>query len=135
MPNLARNLDASSAGDRSYVTDTPIDYSVPYQSRIKGASRHFGFFPFFAKKPWPVIQEYIKHYTSPGELVCDPFSGSGVTPVEALVLGRRTVASDINPFARFITRMTAVAPVDVAALRAAFEGVRSAAREPVESLD
>jgi hypothetical protein len=135
MPNLARNLDASSPGDRPHVTDTPIDYSVPYRSRIKGASRHFGFSPFFAKKPWPVIQEYIKHYTSPGELVCDPFSGSGVTPVEALVLGRRTVASDINPFARFITRMTAVAPVDVAALRASFDEVRAAALAPIEALD
>jgi 16S rRNA G966 N2-methylase RsmD len=135
MPNLARNLDAEPRGTRPRVTDRPVDYSIPYKSREKGASRHYGFFPFFAKKPWPVIQEYINHYTSPGDLVCDPFSGSGVTAVESLVLGRRATATDINPIARFITRMTAVAPVDLEALRVAFEYVRSVAQEPIESLN
>jgi len=134
MPNLARDVSARPYGIRSGVTDKPIDYSIPYRSRAKGAARHFGFFPFFAKKPWPVIQEYINHYTSAGDLVGDPFCGSGVTAVEALVLGRRSVASDINPVARFITRMTAVAPVDLDTLGDAFEFVRSVAQEPIESL-
>ncbi len=135
MPNLARSANAEPRRARSGVTDKPIDYSVPYRAREKGAFRHYGFFPFFAKKPWPVIQEYINHYSSPGDLICDPFSGSGVTAVEALVLGRRAVASDINPVARFITRMTAIAPVDLAALRIAYEYVRSVAQAPIESLN
>jgi hypothetical protein len=134
MPNLARRVDAARPGDRASVPDAPIDYSVPYKTRVKGASRHFGFLPFFAKKPWPVVQEYINHYSSPGELVCDPFSGSGVTPVEALVLGRRAAGSDINPVAIFITRMTAIAPVDIDALRAAYEQVRSEVRDRINSL-
>lgn len=135
MPNLARNADAEPRSTRPRVTDNPIDYSIPYKSRAKGASRHYGFFPFFAKKPWPVIQEYINHYTSPGDLVCDPFSGSGVTAVESLVLGRRAAASDINPIARFITRMTAVAPVDLEALKMAYEYVRSVAQDAIEALN
>lgn len=117
------------------VPDVPIDFSVPYRPRESGANRHFGFFPFFAKKPWQVVQEYIKHYTVPGDLVCDPFVGSGVTAVEALVLGRRTVAGDINPVARFITRMTAVAPVDLVALQAAYEQVRASAQADIGALD
>ena len=117
------------------VPDKPIDASLPYRPREKGASRHFGFFPFFAKKPWQVVQAYIKHYAPLGGLVCDPFAGSGVTPVEALVLGRRAVASDINPVARFITRMTAVAPVDLVELHAAYEQVRVAAQAPIEALN
>lgn len=117
------------------VPDAPIDFSVPYRPREKGSARHFGFFPFFAKKPWQVVQEYIKHYTAPGDLVCDPFAGSGVTPVEALVLGRRAVASDINPVARFITHMTAIAPVDLAALQLAYEQVRATAQVAVDGLD
>jgi len=80
------------------------------------------------------VQEYIKHYSRPGDLVCDPFSGSGVTPVEALVLGRRAVASDINPVARFITRMTAVAPIDIPRLQVAFERVSAVAQAHVEEL-
>ena len=117
------------------VPDSPIDFSVPYRSRERGAARHFGFFPFFAKKPWPVVQEYITHYTQVGDLVCDPFSGSGVTAVEALILGRRAVASDINPVARFITRMTAVSPVDLHLLRQSYQQVRAVAEAPIKALD
>lgn len=135
MPNLARNTHALTDGERPRIPDDPIDYSVPYQSRIAGAARHYGFLPFFAKKPWPVVQAYINHYTSPGDLVGDAFSGSGVTPVESLVLGRRAVATDINPIARFITRMTAVAPVDLELFRATFEQVRAIAQRPIEALD
>jgi len=113
----------------------PIDYSVPYRTRTRGADRHFGFFPFFAKKPWPVVQEYIRHYSSRGDTVLDPFSGTGVTPVEALVLRRRTIASDINPLSRFITEMTALSPVDISKLREAFDLVRADAAKEVQAID
>lgn len=135
MSNWALRTDPFPEGDNLAIPDTPIDISIQYSSRVKGAARHFGFFPFFAKKPWPVVQEYIKHYTASGELVCDPFAGSGVTPVEALVLGRRAVAGDINPVARFITQMTAVAPVDLTRLNTAYDRVRLTAQKSIEQLD
>lgn len=135
MVSAAASILALPEGEEHPVVDIPIDASIPYQSRQKGASRHFGFFPFFAKKPWPVVQEYIKHYTHPGDLVCDPFAGSGVTPVEALVLGRRAVAGDINPVARFITRMTAIAPVNLAALQSAYQQIEREVRGQIEALD
>jgi|GEM_PF-3277061 len=121
-------------GEHSEPID-PVETSVPFSSRGVDGNRHFGFFPFFAKKPWPVVQAYIRHYTAAGDLVCDPFSGSGVTPVEALVLRRRVVASDINPVAQFITQMTAVALVDLDALTSAFQTVRARAKLPIEALD
>ena len=135
MSNLARRTKPYPEADKASVTNTPISFSVPYKSRERGGSRHYGFFPFFAKKPWPVVQEYIKHYTSPGDIVCDPFVGSGVTAVEALILGRRAIAGDINPVARFITRMTAVAPVDLDALREAYKHVQSIAQSTIEAID
>src|SRR5437660_3463033 len=135
MSRWALRREDASKVDWLEIPDTPIDFSIPYRSREKGASRHFGFFPFFAKKPWPVVQEYIRHYTNPGDLVCDPFAGSGVAPVEALVLGRRTIAGDINPVARFITQMTAVAPIDLKRLNEAYNQVSSAAKKAIESLD
>lgn len=138
MVSTARLIGSVPDSERMHVPDAPIDRSIPYEPRGKNAlrlSRHFGFFPFFAKKPWQVVQAYIDHYTAPGDLVCDPFAGSGVTPVEALVLGRRAVASDINPVARFITRMTAIAPVDIAGLDAAYSRVRAAVQSRIEALD
>lgn len=135
MSNRALRRGEEAWVDQFELPDTPIDFSIPYKTREKGASRHFGFFPFFAKKPWPVVQEYIRYYTKPSDLVCDPFAGSGVTPVEALVLGRRTLAGDINPVARFITRMTAIAPVNIASLHEAFHQVSSIAKKNIENLD
>lgn len=134
MTNLARNIENNFDNTNSGIVNQPIDYSVPYKSRQTTTPRHFGFFPFFAKKPWQVVQAYIKHYTLPGDLVCDPFAGSGVTAVEALVLGRRAIAGDINPIARFIARTTAVAPVNIDDLNAAFNRVRDIAKKPIEEL-
>jgi len=135
MANWPLRTDATPESNQPLIPDTPIDFSIPFKSREAGAARHFGFFPFFAKKPWPVVQEYIKHYTRLGDLVCDPFAGSGVTPVESLVLGRRAIAGDINPVARFITRMTAVAPVNLARLNEAYNQVSSIAEVAITSLD
>lgn len=135
MSSWALRREESSKVDRPEVPNTPIDFSIPYRSRESGAARHFGFFPFFAKKQWPVVQEYIRHYSKSGDLVCDPFAGSGVTPVEALVLRRRTIAGDINPVARFITRMTAVAPIDLTRLNEAYNQVSSQAKDAIEFLD
>jgi len=135
MVSAALHVSPVTNINEAGVPDGPIDYSVPYRPREGGAERHFGFFPFFVKKPWQVMQEYIKHYTPPGALVCDPFIGSGVTAIESLVLGRRAVATDINPVARFITRMTAIAPIDLDGLQAAYEQVRDSVGQLIVSLD
>lgn len=135
MSNLAERIDAMGASEYRSVPDEPIDHSILYKSRQKNVPRHFGFFPFFAKKPWQVVQTYIKHYSNAGDLVCDPFAGSGVTAVEALVLRRRAVASDINPVARFITQMTAITPVNLELLDKAYEQVSTIAKRPIEALD
>lgn len=41
----------------------------------------------------------IHEYSGPGDVVLDPFSGSGVIPLEAIKLERNAVAIDINPVA------------------------------------
>jgi hypothetical protein len=45
----------------------------------------------------PPIQFYIERLTKPGQLVCDPFLGSGTTAVACRNLGRRFVGCDIDP--------------------------------------
>jgi len=56
------------------------------------------------KKPYDAVEAYIEHYTSEGDLVLDPFCGSGTTALAALMRGRKAVAVDISPAATFITR-------------------------------
>ena len=55
---------------------------------------------FFPELPRWIIEKYSKR----GDWVLDPFAGSGTTNVEAMVLGRPSIALDIDPFARFLTK-------------------------------
>ena len=44
----------------------------------------------------------IKHFTKEGDTVLDPFGGSGVTAIEAVLNGRNGIQNDINPLANFV---------------------------------
>jgi len=56
------------------------------------------------KKPHDAVEAYIEHYTSEGDLVLDPFCGSGTTALAALMRGRKAVAIDVSPAATFVSR-------------------------------
>ncbi|MEI6613737.1 MAG: DNA methyltransferase, partial [Chrysiogenales bacterium] len=47
----------------------------------------------------------IKYFTKPGETVYDPFMGGGTTLVEAMRLGRRSIGTDINSLAVFVSKV------------------------------
>ncbi|MFX1515130.1 MAG: DNA methyltransferase [Promethearchaeota archaeon] len=61
---------------------------------------------FFARKQEDVIREYIQTFSKKGDIVCDPFCGSGVMIGEAIRLSRKAIGIDINPVSIFITRNT-----------------------------
>ena len=75
---------------------------------------------YWSKKPHDAIQQYIRHYTKPGDIVLDSFCGSGGTALAALLEGRKALAIDRSPAATFITKNYCT-PVDPYALR---EGLR-----------
>jgi site-specific DNA-methyltransferase (adenine-specific) len=56
-----------------------------------------------AEKPPEVAEVLIRQSTEPGEIVIDPFMGSGSTGVAALRLGRRFLGNDLCAEARIIT--------------------------------
>lgn len=49
------------------------------------------------EKPRRLMSEIIADFTAPGELVCDPFMGSGTTGVAAVRAGRRFIGIELNP--------------------------------------
>lgn|SRR3990167_8184708 len=53
----------------------------------------------------------IKRYSKENDLILDPFSGSGTTNVEALLLRRNSVGIDVDPFSRFLSKVK-VTPLD-----------------------
>lgn len=64
--------------------------------------RHYGVHGYFTKQSWDIVQTYIKNFTQVGDLVLDPFGGSGVTAVEAMMTNRKGINVDINPMAIFL---------------------------------
>lgn len=83
----------------------PILHRIPAERQA--AKRHYGVHPYFTRRPANVVRGYIKHFTQPGESVLDPFGGSGVTAIEAMLLNRRGIHNDINPLANFIAAQIA----------------------------
>ena len=45
---------------------------------------------------------FIERLTRPGDAVYDPFMGRGTTPLQAALMGRRPVGSDINPLSAML---------------------------------
>ena len=107
-----------------------FDYSnIKPLSEIKdlmkqSAKRHFGVHPYFTKQVWNVVQDYIKNFTRPGDLVLDPYGGSGVTLVEALILSRKAIHVDINPLANFIVQ-NLITPIDINRLREEYTHIQT----------
>ncbi|TNO85928.1 hypothetical protein FHR08_27745 [Bacillus cereus] len=46
----------------------------------------------------------IKKFSKEGDLILDPFMGSGTTAVESMQLGRNVIGTDISPYAALLTR-------------------------------
>jgi len=60
--------------------------------------------PYIGKLKTSLARTLINQYSKPGQVILDPFSGSGVVPLESLLLGRGTIANDVNPYAAALTR-------------------------------
>ena len=82
-----------------------------------------------AVKPGAVVRTLIAQSTTPGELVVDPFCGSGVVGVEARALERRFLLGDID-LAYLDPALASLAPAGAIVARAA--EVLEDAREPPE---
>lgn len=67
--------------------------------------------PYFAMFPEQFVEQQLLSYTSPGDLVFDPFCGRGTTVFESLLKNRRAAGSDVNPVAACIASAKATAPI------------------------
>lgn len=66
--------------------------------------------PYVGKMKSGMARVLIALYSRPGDTVLDPFSGSGVVPLEAVLCGRRAWANDLSPYAYTLTRGKLEAP-------------------------
>src|SRR5437870_399960 len=93
-------------------------------SRYKNQSKFTHYlFRFPAKFHPPVARCLIERYSREGDVVLDPFCGSGTLLVEALLSGRDAIGVDIDPVAAFISRVKST-PIDPAELERAFKRLK-----------
>ena len=107
---------------------------------------------YHTKVPPRGIIPYILHYTKPGDLILDPFCGSGMTGVAAQMCAnppadlleqfpelkervgpRHVILNDLSPAACHIA-YNYNTPVDVDALRREFERIKTAVKEEFDWL-
>lgn len=69
---------------------------VLYAPRVKKSWYHGDDNVYPTEKPPSLIQQLVENSTNEGELILDPFAGSGVAGEIALQTGRRAILSDIS---------------------------------------
>lgn len=72
------------------------------QQRLWGHSFH-PMCSYLASFPAALAHAFIARYSRPGDVVLDPFSGRGTTPLQACAEGRVGIGNDLNPFAHLLT--------------------------------
>ncbi len=82
------------------LRDTSLDFKgVPASQGLHSIHPYPAMFHFL------LVRRFIKEFSSEGEIVLDPFCGSGVSAVEAMLMGRNYVGYDINPLAVLIAKV------------------------------
>ena len=71
--------------------------------------------PFPAKFIPHIPQILVEQFSKPGDRVFDPFCGSGTTLVEATLLGRSSIGTDINPISVLASKVktTQLSPEEI----------------------
>lgn len=131
---------------RPYDPETDTYDRPPFASDIKEGKNDaiYNAHSYHTKVPPRSIIPYILHYTEPGDLILDPFCGTGMTGVAALMCAdpppdileqfpdlkervgqRRAILNDLAPAACHIA-YNYTTPVDVGALRGEFERIKVA---------
>jgi len=84
----ARPIDTSEWAGCCSTSECTLHQISPYIGKIKSI----------------IARRLIEYSTRPGDVILDPFAGSGTVPLESLILGRHAIANDINPYAITLTK-------------------------------
>ena len=105
----ARPTSTRRAGGGQLALELPLDLPpIEIAPEWKAQQRLWGhtFHPmcsYLASFPAALAHSFIARYSRPGDIVLDPFSGRGTTPLQACAEGRIGVGNDLNPFAHLLT--------------------------------
>ena len=95
-----------SFGDICNMSSKVKKVAKPYMGNITAGKNTYVYdaHTYHTKVPPEGIELLIKHYTNEGDVVLDPFCGSGMTGIAAQRVGRKVLLSDLSPAATFIAK-------------------------------
>lgn len=93
--------------------DVKVDYSWSFSGKTRKDTAYIthGYHRYPAKFIPQIVSRLAEKYTRKGDLIVDPFGGCGTTLVESKVMGRPSIAVDINPVAVLIAKAK-ITPID-----------------------
>lgn len=101
----------------SLLNKTKIDHSWSFSDKTRKDTAYVthGYHRYPAKFIPQIVSRLAEKYTREGDFIVDPFGGCGTTLVESKVMGRPSIAVDINPVAVLITKakITAIDPARI----------------------
>ncbi|EAZ80957.1 DNA methyltransferase [Algoriphagus machipongonensis] len=84
-----------------------VNYITPWANKRSNDPLH-SLCSYLGSFPPSLASYFIRFFTDEGDLVYDPFSGRGTTILEARILNRKSVASDLNPIALALSHAKSV---------------------------
>jgi len=87
---------------KSYIKDSSWSFAELDRAQTSYLTHDYHRYP--AKFIPQLACRLIEENSQPGDLIYDPFTGSGTTLVEAIINGRSAYGADINPIAVLISR-------------------------------
>jgi len=92
---LVQGADLANIGD-------PVPRDWKHRNACLECSLH-QLSPYIGKLQAGIARELVTRFSTRGDLVLDPFAGSGTVPLEAVLHDRNVFASDLSPYARVLT--------------------------------
>ena len=96
--------DISTLEDTKKSVEDVLNANWSYTDSETGFLTH-GLHPYPAKFIPQLPANFIRRFSLPGEIILDPFGGSGTTALEAIRMGRRAISLDANPLATLIGKV------------------------------
>jgi 16S rRNA G966 N2-methylase RsmD len=93
----------------------------------------FGMHKYWSKKPHNIIKSLICENSKKGDIVLDPFCGSGISIIQSILSGRNGIGIDLNPMAIFITEQT-LSKIDPSLIDAEFKKIKKDVEYKINSL-
>ena len=112
--------------------DFGIQTSVHQLTKPAGYKGLYGFHKYWGKKPAETVSFLIEQLSKPGEILLDPFLGSGAIVREAIMRERRGISCDINPLAIELASLVTVPPA-AAEVQQAFRELETKVRRSINN--